>query len=100
MREIVHMLPLDELRSASSWPRPDHRIRPGEPLRRERRLDHEGVRAVLRELGRASTLVVADVGEPLRWLTGDDAFAFWRSEASPRIGSPNDRNYLEDFPGE
>jgi hypothetical protein len=48
-------------------------------------------------------LVVADVGSPLRWVSGEAVFEFWKSEAKPRIVSPAMASTgfrLKDFPGE
>jgi hypothetical protein len=88
VRKVIR-LPLEELCH------PD-----GEARHRVRYLERDDIKTLLREAGRTPIIVVASLGHPLRWMTGNDAFDFWKIEASPRIGTPEGRNYLDDFPGE
>ena len=45
--------------------------------------------------------VVANVGEPLRWISIDNRFTFWKDEVKPRVAPADaERFFLEDFPGE
>ena len=44
--------------------------------------------------------VVADLGQPLRWVSEADRFMFWKSEVKPRVADPDPKRfYLADFPG-
>src|SRR5690349_13032329 len=70
------------------------------PVRAVRRgdLGEDGVRAQLR-LG--TEAVLASMAQPLRWLRGAELFEWWKSEARPRLVSPEEAAYrLEDFPDE
>jgi hypothetical protein len=56
------------------------------------------------QLLRTSTLrfVIADMGQPLMWISGDEVFRFWKDEAKSRI-VPREAIvgfHLEEFPGE
>jgi hypothetical protein len=44
--------------------------------------------------------VVADVGAPLFWVPEADCFDFWKKEVQPHLAEPDQRAYLEQFPGE
>jgi hypothetical protein len=44
-------------------------------------------------------IVVANVGYPLRWISPDETFSFWKTEARPRIADPTGFE-LADFPDE
>ena len=64
-----------------------------------RRIERIGDAEIVRLLRDGSTVVVADVGLPLRWLAADDRFAFWRDEVKHRLAKPNvDRLHLGDYP--
>lgn len=63
--------------------------------RRQRDLSRDELRDLLR-LNHV-TFVVAEAGKPLRWISAEDTFAFWRREAQPRIADPAGF-VLEDFP--
>lgn|SRR5262245_14919803 len=91
---------LDYVEKLKRLPLADLRHPQGQFLERVRYLDREDIRSLLRNAGREPLIVVASVGEPLRWLTGDDAFEFWKAVAQRRIGVRDGSNYLEDFPGE
>ena len=48
-----------------------------------------------------TSFVVADVGLPLRWIPGDERFAFWKSEVTPRLVSKEAHAIQrESYPGE
>ena len=76
-------------RLGSGWSRPS-----AHPRRARLRLDE--VKAILRE--GQTAFVVADVGEPLVWVEGDDVFPFWKAEVSSRLADPTRPAHLEDFP--
>lgn len=42
--------------------------------------------------------VVAKVGEPLKWISPDDCYSFWKSELKIHLADPATNNYLESFP--
>ena len=87
---VVDRLPLSEIWDASGV------------------LEHKRGRALgvseIRELLRTSTLsfVVAEVGEPLSWISGDVVFRFWKDEAQSRIvpTRAHEGFRLAEFPGE
>jgi len=60
-----------------------------------RGLDAVDIKALLR-LGLV-TFAVADVGHPLRWVTGAQGYDFWKSEAQPHLHQ-RARPYLDDYP--
>jgi hypothetical protein len=63
---------------------------------RRREVGPDDVAALLHS---GTPVVVADVGEPLRWMGGVEAQAWWRAEAEPRLWPPDQpRAYLEDYP--
>jgi hypothetical protein len=42
---------------------------------------------------------IADIGEPLRWLAGNELFAWWKDEAKPRLLDPAEDVWsVEDLP--
>ena len=44
--------------------------------------------------------VVASAGEPLRWVTPAECFAFWKGEVRPHLAAPEASVILSEFPGE
>lgn len=44
--------------------------------------------------------VVPSVGEPLRWVSIESRFTFWKEEVKPRLVEPGGEAILENFPGE
>jgi hypothetical protein len=44
--------------------------------------------------------VVADICSRLQWITPEECFRFWKSEAKARIREPDSQSRLEDFPDE
>ncbi len=85
---IVTRLPLTELWDAAG---------PVEAVR-IRDLGEDDVRERLRL---RTSGVVATISEPLRWLRDDELFAWWKSEARPRLLPADvERFRLEDFPGD
>jgi hypothetical protein len=62
----------------------------------------------MRDIGRAdivrllqdgSSLVVADVGEPLLWIAEEDRFAYWKAEISCHLVAAGAVGfYLDDYP--
>jgi hypothetical protein len=81
----IDRLPLEQL------------FRDGERLdaKRGRALVHDDIRELLR--GGALEFVVANVGSPLRWISCDECFDFWKREAGRRIADPRGFS-LNDFP--
>lgn len=52
--------------------------------------------ALLRD---GSSFVVADVGQPLRWISESERFAFWKSEVKCRLVPPDADGFsLDDYP--
>ncbi|MGY3137037.1 hypothetical protein ACVWZM_007719 [Bradyrhizobium sp. USDA 4501] len=87
-RRIVTQTPLTELWDSSG---PVNAVRI-EPI---------GDAEIVRLLRDGSTIVVADVGLPLRWLAADDRFAFWKDEVKHRLAKPNvDRLHLSEYPAD
>jgi hypothetical protein len=81
---VVISLPLDEL-----WD--------GEGVLDARRagwLGREDIRVLLRQ--ESVALVVAEVGQHLRWIDAAARFAFWKTEASPHLCS-GDSFTLDDY---
>jgi hypothetical protein len=68
-------------------------------LRRVRQVGAEDIRGLLRS-GRPVPFVLANLGERLRWIRGDERFDFWKSELRPHMAEPGSRWRLEDFPDE
>ena len=60
-----------------------------------RELAQTDIKALLR-LGPVP-FVIADVGEPLRWVTGMECFGFWKTGVQPHLHE-RARPYLEDYP--
>jgi hypothetical protein len=56
------------------------------PHARQRALYEEDAAAHVRD--GTARLVIAELGEPLRWLPGGQARAFWTHEAEPRLIPP------------
>ena len=56
----------------------------------------EGVAGLLRT--GAVTFVVADVGQPLRWIDSKDDYLIWKNEIKAHLASPDQTRKLEDFP--
>ena len=58
-------------------------------------------REQLRQLMRSGPVrfVVADVGNPLKWISLQDCYEFWKSEVQPHVGNPDGAD-LTDYPGE
>lgn len=44
--------------------------------------------------------VVADIGEPPRWIPNNETFDFWREEIRPHLAEPETSVFLEDFPNQ
>jgi hypothetical protein len=44
--------------------------------------------------------VVADVGQPLRWVPEAECFYEWKMEIQPHVADPDQPAYLEKFPGD
>jgi hypothetical protein len=42
--------------------------------------------------------VVANVGDPLKWIPVVECYDFWKSEAKDHLAEPAAKNYLENFP--
>jgi hypothetical protein len=85
-RRLVTRLPVDELWNSQGIVRA-HRVR---------NLDET---ELTRHLQDGSTFVVADLGQPLRWIRTEDRFEFWKSDVKSRLAAPNSPAYLNDYPG-
>lgn len=44
------------------------------------------------------TFVIANVGEPLKWINASDCFSFWRNEAEGHIADNVDHIDIDSFP--
>jgi hypothetical protein len=65
-----------------------------------RRAENLGEPEIKRLLRDGSSFVVADVGLPLRWISEDDRFAFWKAEVKCRLVAPDaDGFHLDEYPG-
>ncbi|WP_065750169.1 hypothetical protein [Bradyrhizobium paxllaeri] len=65
-----------------------------------RRAKDLGEADIQRLLQGGSNFVVAEVGQPLRWISESDRFAFWKAEVKCRLIAPDaDGFHLEDYPG-
>ena len=67
-------------------------------LTRQRNVGREQVAELLRR--GAVRFVVANVGDPLKWIPPEDQFAFWKGEVRPHLVEPEDNVVLEELPGE
>ena len=64
------------------------------------RAENLGEADIVRLLQNGSSLVVAEIGQPLRWVAEGDRFAFWKTEVKCRLVAPDvDGFYLGDYPG-
>ncbi|WP_245320307.1 hypothetical protein [Bradyrhizobium lablabi] len=85
--KIVTQMPLTELWNAHG------------PLdaRRAGNLGETDIERLLRD---GSSFVVAETGQPLRWIEEGDRFAFWKAEVKCRLVAPDkDGFHLDDYPG-
>ena len=65
------------------------------------RVRHVGQKEIAQLLRNGSTLVVADVGHPLRWIPEQDRFTFWKAEVKDHLAPLEiDALRLEGYPGE
>ncbi|HKX32497.1 MAG TPA: hypothetical protein VJ302_32725 [Blastocatellia bacterium] len=62
---------------------------------RGRRLDREAIRELLRR--GLVQFVVADIGEPLRWIPPPECFTFWKTAVAAHLAEMESFN-LDDFP--
>jgi len=67
------------------------------PATRGRLLGREAIGGLLRA-GTVS-FVVADVGQPLRWIAPGERYAFWKRELQPHL-CEGEIGTREDYPGE
>lgn len=64
------------------------------------RAENLGEKDIGRLLQNGSSLVVAEAGLPLQWISGKDRFVFWKSEVKCRLVAPDADGFcLNDFPG-
>ena len=101
------MAPL--LRRRNSFMRFDQRIVSQTPL--SELWNERGVvsEKELRELNSADIIellrlgkvqfVVANVGNPLKWIPLDECYSFWKSEVKNHLADSATGNYFESFPG-
>jgi hypothetical protein len=65
-----------------------------------RRAENLGEADIKRLLRDGSSFVIAETGQPLRWISEGDRFAFWKTEVKCRLVSPDaDGFHLDDYPG-
>ncbi|MGC4015936.1 MAG: hypothetical protein QM755_15635 [Luteolibacter sp.] len=85
MSRIITRLPLETLETPS-----------GVPIQRAKYVDAPEIRELLK--GGVISFVVANIGDPFRWIPEQDRFAFWKGEAKDRIADPRRTDIsLEDF---
>jgi hypothetical protein len=82
---IVTHLPLEELWNEEGVV----------PATRGRRLGREDIRRLL--AGGWVQFVIANGGDPLRWIPLAERFNFWKSEVAPHLAE-TESFYLDDFP--
>jgi hypothetical protein len=87
-RRIVSQAPLHEL-----WN--DRGVVSEKELRE---LDSSDIAGLLR-VGKVR-FVVANAGNPLKWVPVDECYSFWKSEVKNHLAAPAASNYPEDFPDE
>ena len=46
-----------------------------------------------------ATFVIADVGQPPRWIDSAHRFDFWQTEVKPRLADVEQHAFLERYPG-
>jgi hypothetical protein len=64
------------------------------------RAENVGETDIVQLLRDGSSFVVAEVGQPLRWISEGDRFAFWKAEVKCRLVPPGtDGLHLDDYPG-
>ena len=64
------------------------------------RVEYVGVADIVQLLRDGSTFVVAAAGQPLRWVSEGDRFAFWKTEVKCRLVPPDSDGFrLDDYPG-
>ena len=86
-QRIVTQIPLAELWNSSG------------PLDASRG-EYLGEVDIVQLLRDGSRLVVAEVGLPLRWISEDDCFVFWKTEVKCRLVAPDADGFcLDDYPG-
>lgn len=86
-QKIVTQVPLTELWNSSG---------PLDAFRAEML----GEADIVRLLQNGSSFVVAEAGQPLRWIAEGDRFAFWKAEVKCRlVAADADVFQLEDYPG-
>ena len=87
-QRIVIATPLTELWNAEGGPMGAHRA------------EYVGEAEIAHLLQQGSSLVVADVGHPLRWISETDRFSFWKTEVRCHLVSPDADGFrLDDYPG-
>ena len=65
-----------------------------------RRAENVGETDIVQLLRDGSSFVVAEVGQPLRWISESDRFAFWKAEVKCRLVTPDaDGFHPDDYPG-
>ncbi len=85
-KKIVTKLPLEEL-----WN--------GNEMLNARRISWLNATDVRELMKAGATFVVADVGQPPRWIDSADRFDFWKAEVKPRLADSDQGTFLEDYPG-
>jgi hypothetical protein len=67
----------------------------GVELRRVRDVVTDDVKMLLSSA--VVRFVIADVGKPLRWISEEEGFCFWKSDAQTHIAD-GEKKSLEDYP--
>lgn len=86
-KKVITKLPLEEL-----WN--------GKEMLNARRISWLNAADVISLLKTGATIVVADVGQPPRWIDSADRFDFWKTEVKPRLADSDQHASLTDDPGE
>lgn len=86
-KKIVGSMPLEILWDASGFLQ----------TTRGQYLTREDIQQLLKE--GAKTFVVANPGDPLRWIPKKECFLFWKSEVKPHVSASYKERYsLSDYP--
>jgi hypothetical protein len=86
-KKIITRLPLEELWNANG-------------MLNANRVSYINRTDVMGMMKSGATFVVADVGQPPRWIDAADRFEFWKAEVKPRLVDADDYAFLERCPGE
>jgi len=73
-------------------------VTPTGPARFHRDVGTDDIRKLLQQ--GSVRFVVANIGEPLRWIAQSECFEFWKQEVKCRVAEPTHQVHVQDFPEE